>query len=265
MAETATLTRPAKAARPVVAFYVSDDESAEIVFHSHGLAARRIGANELGTDFESVECRRLPWADPFAAQGWVPARECVASGWHFDECCGCGARIDEDTQEERGLTVDRVHGWHGGLVYCCAECAADDQRQREDREEFGATVLQRLREKVRQRFGDVEFVTGPWRETAYVTSDFTVEDAAVSFNFPGQKYGPATLRWWNGDMWRQRTRFCGRSRDPYGPAVPEYSVCNGDREAFEAWTSQLFAPSSTTAKQGDGMLRASGSDCHGRG
>lgn len=240
MAETATLPRPAKAARPIVAFYVTDHESAEIVFHRHGLAARRIGANELGGDFDSVECRRLSWADEFAAQGWVPARECVARGWYFEECCGCGARIDEDTQEERGLTAERVHGWHGGLVYCCAECAADDQRQREDREEFGAAVIQRLREKVRQRFGDVEFVTGSWREHVYVTDDFIVKEAVVSFNFPGQQLAPASLDWRNADMWRQGSGVGLRGREPMGPAAPTYRVCNGDREAFEAWA---FDPS----------------------
>lgn len=251
MAETASRPRQTKAGRPIVAWYVSDDESAEIIFHSHGLAARREGANELSADFESVECRRLSWADKFASQGWVPARECVAHGWHFDECCGCGARIDEDTQEERGLTAERVHGWSGGLVYCCAECAADDQRQREDREEFGAVVIQRLREKVRQRFGEVEFVTGPWRNSAYVTSDFTVEDVAVSFNFPGQKLGPATLRWWNGDMWRRRSCVGGKWRDPFGPATPEYSVCHGDKEAFEAFAeaTRSLAPSLPLADQ----------------
>ena len=40
------------AVKPLKAYSVQDDERGEVVFATSGIAARRIGANQLNTDFE---------------------------------------------------------------------------------------------------------------------------------------------------------------------------------------------------------------------
>jgi hypothetical protein len=222
--------------KPRLAYEVleNDENTACIVFARSSVAARRIGAHELADgDFSGVRCRRVPWADPYVGRG-VPAALAVANGWNF-ECAGCASPIDEEEQEWRGLTVDRVYGAVAGAVFCCVECAADDRYETEKRQAIGDAVLAEFRAIVRSRFGDVEFVTGSGREHVYVTHEHVVQQAFVSFRFPGQKYGPATYRW---DNERLTVREGWRERDAFGPAWPHFSVCNGDVDAWRAFTGQ---------------------------
>ncbi|MBO2700820.1 hypothetical protein [Shewanella algae] len=68
-----------------VAWQVLEDyeEHGCIVFHHHGLAARREGACELGLDFEYVECARAPQFDQYAELGKVPPMALLEAGWRF--------------------------------------------------------------------------------------------------------------------------------------------------------------------------------------
>lgn len=75
----------------------------KIVFDSHGLRARRLGAQELDLEFDEVECRRVPEYDKFFPK--VPIKELIKNGWWWE--CGCGqiaieeeiVKIDEDKEE----------------------------------------------------------------------------------------------------------------------------------------------------------------------
>ena len=56
------------------AYIVTEENEghASVEFARHAIAARRVGANELDTDFEYVTCRRAPVFDEYAP-GPVPA------------------------------------------------------------------------------------------------------------------------------------------------------------------------------------------------
>ncbi len=74
-----------------VAWMVSnynDEGQAVIVFHHHGLAARRIGAPEVGCDDDSdATIERKKEYDTYADKGCVPIRVLINDGWWF-ECSG---------------------------------------------------------------------------------------------------------------------------------------------------------------------------------
>lgn len=104
--QATTTARP----KPIVAYQVNDDYEghSEIVFHSHAIAARRIGANCLNTEFDAVSCRRAPWADEYAGAGAVPVSACIAQGWRFEECCGFGNSLSEDGARRLLAVMDGV-------------------------------------------------------------------------------------------------------------------------------------------------------------
>lgn len=76
------------------AFIVQEDYEgvSKIIFHHHALAAKRLGAEELGMEFEEIECRRAPQYDKFFPQ--VPIKELVENGWWWN--CVCGQRLEKD-------------------------------------------------------------------------------------------------------------------------------------------------------------------------
>lgn len=91
--------------------------------------------------------------------------------------------------------------------------------------------LDMLRDEVRKRFGEVDFVLGDtWRNHVYICRSYdplVVSEASVAFQFPGQQIAPATLDY------RHTSRPSGA--DMIGPEECRVHCCNGDREAFEAW------------------------------
>ena len=121
------------------------ESHAAIVFAKGGAEARRLGANELGIDWESVEsCTRCPEYDKYAEAGDVPKEVLIADGWWF-ECGHCGIRIDSDMDDvpmDDGLdhcefqTVIR-----GNEIYCSHKCLAlHDKRQRNKKAAESALV-----------------------------------------------------------------------------------------------------------------------------
>jgi hypothetical protein len=77
--------------KPLLAYYVGDDDRGCIVFAKTNAQARRYGANEIGTDWECVECRRTPEWD-----GGQPTwEELWDAGWHF-ECAICSTYAFKD-------------------------------------------------------------------------------------------------------------------------------------------------------------------------
>lgn len=195
------------------AYEVRDDGEGYccVVFATNGATARREGASELGTDWESIEsCCRAPHLDQYAP-GPVPPLTLIEHGWWF-ECSHCGRRVSDGMGEELegdGLNPDdfipRPAGNTG--IYCSAgcECAAHmEKRGREEAEDA-------LREVFEAKFPGAEILHihvygGPKLEAGdqgrYV----------VTFRFPGSQY---SSRWDFGDD------FC------HVPMI--------DQEAFKAW------------------------------
>lgn len=111
--------------KPKLAYTVRCDDGHAVVFATSGAAARRLGAAELGLDFEEVEsCCRSTDYDQYAETGLPEPRVLIAQHyWWFD--CGssqCSERVSEDSEER---VFDAT-----GTPYCSPEC-----QQREERRE----------------------------------------------------------------------------------------------------------------------------------
>lgn len=206
-----------------------DENTGAIYFAKHDIVAKRLGAAEFADgDMSYVDCRRAPWADAYAGRA-VPARVMIANGWHF-ECCGCGARIDEDFLDEHGLPIDGVLGTQNGLVFCCSRCARQHLSLNRRRKAEEERAIEAFKAIVRQRFPDADFCDEAdgdrfrERHHAYVVptpGGWHWQQVIVAFRFPGMQIGPAHYR------------MDGSYR--YGPDPAGYTCCAGDRDVFEAY------------------------------
>ncbi|MAU44381.1 MAG: hypothetical protein CMP09_06025 [Yangia sp.] len=206
----------------------TDEYTGGIVFAKDKRTARRRGAN-IWADGEQdcVEVRRLPGLDKYHLTG-VPAKELVWCGWHF-ECHGCGMKIEEDNMIDQGLPVDGVVGFEDGAIYCCHVCRMEHLSDKAARDAFGKAFLEMLRDVVRKRFPNIEHAFGEHKAhvCVHMGSPLSVIQARVGFSFPGMKIGPAHIDY----------HHCGQhGRTLIGPVRPEFWCCNGDREAFEAFS-----------------------------
>lgn len=204
-----------------------------IVFAKHAVVARREGAGLFnGGEFSGLSCRRAAWADVCAETGVVPAARMVAHGWWF-ECGFCGRRIDEDSLAERGLKVEGVVGTQHSFVYCCRTHATKARLEAAQRRRAEAAAIDLFSERIRRRFPSAALRSGERAAHAYVCGGlggpWVVEQVVIAFDFPGQKYGPAELRYQRSPGQR------------VGPFEPEFSCCAGDREAFEVFAAEQKA------------------------
>lgn len=161
-----------KDAKPLKAYSVQDGEHGVIVFATSGIAARRMGANELNTEFECIEsCRRVQWADDYASAGAVPPLVLIDHGWWF-ECSNCGVKVCSDSGDyDKDIPHEPVAD--GDAVYCkpyCRDAALKDRAEREARKEAAKQAAE-------QKFPGVEV---SW------TSE--TDPATVCFTFPGGNY-----------------------------------------------------------------------------
>lgn len=208
------------------------EDTGGIVFAPTQKAARRAGANEFGDgDVDCWRASRAPWADTCVETGVVPASLMIEHNWRF-ECCGCGAAITEDFLADEGLPLSGVIGSQHTQVFCCQACQARHEENLVEQKAAQARMIDVLSDMVRTRFPDAIIVgdEGNNRPYAYASGKrggpWIVDSAVVSFKFPGMTIAPAHLR----------------LERPYhasvGPIMPHYSVCAGDREAFEAWVNK---------------------------
>ncbi len=188
-----------------VAFSVQGSEHGHIVFAKSHVEARRVGAAEVGEDFETVESvNRVPALDCYAATGKVPPRVLIEDhGWWY-ECIQCLHQIQADDlydyDEDRTLQPE----YEGNRVFCCGNCrnAFHDERHRE-----AQLQLQRASAAL-ARFPGIEILHANGHD----------RDAAVQFKFPGGQYG-ATWRVGEPDVW----------------------VAKSDQDAFHAFQDRLIA------------------------
>lgn len=196
--------------KKVVAWQVREDSEGRccIVFHHHGLAARREGAGELGEDFESVECTRASKFDQYADFGKVPTIALLEAGWWF-ECHHCGHRVcDDDSRDEDEITpVDQVVV-EGDAVYCNQSCKNGHDKERDDKNTSFISFKQAVQEK-RPDLKFTKFQGGyPW-----ITM-------VAEFTFPGAKFG-------------------GSARDQNGDGKITWHIANGDIEAWNEYEKSM--------------------------
>lgn len=187
-----------------------------IVFHHHGLAARREGAGELGEDFEYVECFRAPHFDRFAEQGYVPVIELLKAGWWF-ECVNCGNRIndDDDRDEDEVTPLDKVVTTKEH-AYCNQGCKdAYDNKIKQHNIKF-----EQFKVDVANARPDLDFYsfTGEWPQLTLI----------AKFKFAGAQYG-------------------GSVRDFRCSGDLEWFVANGDKEAWEKYELDRIKPGDVTS------------------
>jgi hypothetical protein len=227
MSEASTATKTKKA------FVVRDNDEGGtvVVFAKTSVEARRLGANELDIDFESVEsCRRAPEFDAYADRGRVPNDVLLDMGWWFT-CSGCERRIDSDLKGyhtygdmERCITLKPV--FVGDAVYCCPSCVSRTEKDKRIRKEMAANAIAVFQRRVLKRFPDVAFVSQQYAYATHRNGRYAVEQIIVSFSFPGMKLGPAQFRYDYHTPYTEKR---------IGPSAPELTCCNGDKEAFETW------------------------------
>lgn len=205
-----------------------------IVFARHAVTARRHGSCQYSDgDFQSVSCRRAPWADWCADSGIVPASLMIDHGWHF-ECSGCGSTVDRDYLDENSLSLEDVIGIQDSQVFCCPACKLAHDELDAKKKAFGASFLHVLRDVVRKRFGNVHFCEGTDfnRPHAYVWGDeansLRIHTARLSFYFPGMKVAPATISFDSSER---------SNRERFAPPRPVYTCLPDDRDAFEAFAA----------------------------
>ena len=93
------------------------EDFSEVIFNNHGLAARRIGAESMGLDFDECTTRRAKEFDSYADDGYVPKNVLIEEfGWWF-ECSHCGAYVTED--------VEFYHEKNDS-IYCNRKCRANE-------------------------------------------------------------------------------------------------------------------------------------------
>lgn len=170
--------------KKVLAWQVDETsgECSEIVFHHHGLAARRIGANILGTDFDYVCCFRVPEYDKYAEQGFVPKLVRIEDGWWFS-CGGCQLQIGSESYYDNDEPVDlNKVVICGHDIYCNSECK-DKCLEREMAQDNRFFRFKRSLMKLRPDLTFTEW-TGmvPW-----VT-------ISAKFTFPSSEHGGGTYR-----------------------------------------------------------------------
>lgn len=187
-----------------------------IVFHHHGLAARREGAGHLGEDFEYVECDRAPHFDRFSEMGHVPVIELLKSGWWF-ECVHCGNRIcDDDSRDEDEVTpLDKVVT-EKDCAYCNQACKdAYDNKVKQHNLKFEAFKAAVVEARPDLNFYQFE---GEWPRLTLV----------ASFRFPGARYG-------------------GSVRDQNSDGSFQWYITNADIEAWAAYEAKRKTDGEVTA------------------
>lgn len=134
--------------RVLKAYEVRDDGEGYciITFATNSATARREGASELGTDWDSIEsCTRKPEFDSYAP-GPVPPLVLIEHGWWF-ECQRCGIRVSSEMDEvldddslDPADFVPQPAGNNG--VFCSAACAAESMAEKRLHEVAEANLIE---------------------------------------------------------------------------------------------------------------------------
>lgn len=202
-----------------------------VVFAKDKREALKWGANEYADgEIDGFEAVRRKDLDRYETTG-VPAKILVEEGWWF-ECSGCGIEIrDSACDEDAGVNAAHVVGTVSGRVYCCHACRTLSLAEEAAQKAFGQGFQDMLRDMVRRRFGNDVIFCEHGRNHVYVpySNPLVIQQASVAFEFPGQKIGPATLRYEHSGQW-------GASL--MGPVKPHFECCFGDKEAFETWAEK---------------------------
>lgn len=195
--------------KKVLAYIVETDDPEESVieFAASNVAARRKGADEIGTDFGAVSCKRLPWADEFAGKA-IPAKAYIDNGWRVG-CTHCSSMVGQETyrEDEDGTEFQHDPVFDGEHVFCDEGCqGAHDARVAEQNAKFAA-----FEKRVREARPDLQFKTF---RGAYPYLTMTGE-----FTFDGALYGGSVRDEGDGDL--------------------KWFIAQGDKAAWDLYDKEL--------------------------
>lgn len=158
-----------KSEKPILAYIVQteDPEDSVVSFATTNIAARRMGANEIGAEFEDVTCRRLKWADEYAGSK-IPVFAFIKNGWRY-ACWTCGVSVSDETKDP---VLDQ------SLVFCSEACCATEKKEKLEAESRKQEVIDAIQMKY------------PGVEVTYASD--RADDRYVRFKFPG---GMNSVRW----------------------------------------------------------------------
>lgn len=214
--------------KKVVAYQVDreDGEGSVIVFDSHGMAARRRGAQmlDMGGDDEYCNVKRAKHFDHLAEKGFVPVKDLLEAGWwhgtafdgyHLKEAWeGEIPEEEEDEYWDEGYYYQSVR-----LVYFQNEQGVWRDWDEMERHAYSINAaMDRLtwwKETVQKCYPQLtftKFTGGPMYYTH--TAEYT---------FPGAKYG-GHIRW----DWEE-----GQETDPKVHFTS--LIAQGDKEAFDKY------------------------------
>jgi len=190
---------------------------AQVIFHTHGMAAKRLGAQELNTDFDGVTLKRAKEFDDYAEKGYVPVAVLIENGW-WVECWGCNREMREEMIGEDGndfaLDLDGIIELGPMKAFHSKEC----------KEAYQAMVIDidlrhcKYEREIRKRFPTVSFIEGTHNKYPSYTCTLKAE-------FPGQKHWPAEFK-------IPDVRKDGKQKVEIGCAM-------GDEEAFRLWLKEI--------------------------
>lgn len=218
------------------------DGGTVVVFAVTAVEARRVGAQQLDTDFEDVEsCRRAPEFDRYVDMNRVPNEVLFEHGWWF-ECWGCEQRISDSLVGEwryEGISreINLKPVFKGDTVYCCPACKARDEKYKRIRREAEASAIAYFKQRLLKRFPDAKILNndehGPLRQLAHVDHQ-GIRQVVITFEIPGITTAPAQLRYELLTAYREKS---------HGPSAPRIYCIDADAEVFQEYAKRHSEPS----------------------
>jgi len=186
-----------------------DEGRCSIVFHHHGLAAKRIGSSDLDCEFTDTELERCKQYDQFNDLGYVPPRILIGDGWWF-HCYNCGVTISEDSED---VNLDDIVCYGSEVIYCSTDCIKASHKEKAKFEECFLEFKLLLREEYPKHI--ITKIRGGWPSYTF-TADIW---------FPGASYCYNEIKL---PDWRKK---------PWALSV---NICRGDLDAYEAWVKDVY-------------------------
>lgn len=204
------------------------EDGAVVVFATHGLQARRLGASKMGFYYEENEyyAKRDPKFDKWSELGFVPEVAFLEEGWYiYSEFWQ--ARLNEPVTREQWDELEEQHSGYMDGLYIPEELVESPNRRhiylniKEVEEE--AYYLEGFRASG-EKFKQYVIDNFPDYQILKWNIDYPMITKTAEFTFPGSKYG-GTIRWADHD-------------DPLD-SVQVY-VAYGDQEAFDKWRDECL-------------------------
>lgn len=204
------------------------EEGAVVVFATHGLQARRLGASKMGFYYDETQyyAKREPKFDKWAELGFVPEKEFINEGWYiYSEFWQY--RLNEPVTREQYEEIEEDHAGYMDGLYVPEDLVESPNRRhiyfnmKEVEEE--AYYLEGFRQ-AGAKFKRYVIDNFPDYRILKWNIDYPMITKTAEFIFPGSKFG-GTIRWSDHD-------------NPIEEV--EVYVAYGDQEAYDEWRSECL-------------------------